>query len=164
MLLPCAPPVLPFLGCLGVLVALPPGVLGSWVLLSLVGAQGPGDLYATPTARGAGIRGASLVLLWLLMLLVAGSTCYCGEWAGRGYFFCSHPICSELCGSDHCCCHRSTACCAGGATAAPKVFAHGPGCHHLHSQSCWLLREDLCPRVLLCPGSLPLEEGRRLFP
>ena len=59
MLLPHAPLVLLLPGCLGVLAAPLPGVLGSWVLLSLPGAQGPRDLYAAPAAGRAGIGGAA---------------------------------------------------------------------------------------------------------
>ena len=32
-----------------------PGVLGSWVPLSLAGAWGPGELYAAPTSDGAAV-------------------------------------------------------------------------------------------------------------
>ena len=45
-------------GLSGGAVALLPGVLGSGVSLSLVGAWGPGDLYAAPTAGGDGVGGA----------------------------------------------------------------------------------------------------------
>ena len=59
MLLPHVPPALLLLGCLGVLVAPVPGVLGSGVSLLLPRAQGPGDLYAAPAVGRAGVRGAT---------------------------------------------------------------------------------------------------------
>ena len=59
MPLPCEPPVLLLLGCLGVLVASLPGVLGSWVSLSLPRTREPRDLYTTPTAGGDCVRGAA---------------------------------------------------------------------------------------------------------
>lgn len=45
--------------CLGVLLALLSGVLGSLVLLSLAGAWEPRDLYATPAPHEVGVRGAA---------------------------------------------------------------------------------------------------------
>lgn len=59
MLLLRAPPVLLLQGYLWVLVAPLPRVLGSWMSLSLPGAQGPGELYAALAAGGAGIRDAT---------------------------------------------------------------------------------------------------------
>ena len=56
VLLSHAPPVLLFPGCLGVLVSLLPGVLGSQMSLLLVGAWGPRDLYTAPVAGGASIE------------------------------------------------------------------------------------------------------------
>ena len=91
MLLPRAPPVLLILGCLGVLVAPLPGVLDSLVSLSLLGVWRPRDfiqpLMLVELVLGVPPRGAgSLVLLWFLMLLVAGSTCHC--WGhGKGMLF-----------------------------------------------------------------------------
>ena len=78
ILLPCAPLVLLLLGCLGVLVALLPGALGSRVLLLLPGAWGPRGLYAAPAAVRAGIGGAAtggwvMGSVWFLKPQVAGS-------------------------------------------------------------------------------------------
>ena len=53
MLLPHATPFLLLPGYLGVLAALLPGLLRSWVFLSLMGAQEPGIFYAAPTAGQA---------------------------------------------------------------------------------------------------------------
>ena len=59
MLLSRTPPALLFLGCLGVLVALLSGMLGSQVSLSLAGTWGLMDLYTTPAAGGAGVKVAT---------------------------------------------------------------------------------------------------------
>ena len=75
------PHVLLLPGCLGVLVAQLPMVLGSWMTLSLPEAWGPRDLYASPTAGWVGVGvpplgAVSLVLLWFLKPLVTGSICH----------------------------------------------------------------------------------------
>ena len=79
MLLPHAPVVLLFLGCLGVLVAPQPGVLGSQMSLLLLGTQRSGDgaqpwLLMELVFRMQALGAEPTVLLWFLKPLVTGST------------------------------------------------------------------------------------------
>ena len=73
--------------------------------LTAVAGRGPGikGLCAALAAGGAGVRGTN-TRVWVTGstvvpdVLVAGSTCHCW-WEGRGCFFCSCPVCSQLCDS-----------------------------------------------------------------
>ena len=165
MLLSQAPPVLLFPGCLGMLVVPLPGVLGSQVSLSLVGAYGPTDSYAASAAGGIGVR---------VLPLGAG---------------CSRPVCLQLCRLSHCLCRHSTDCCGaalhccrccpsgiralavaasglcrrtwgcyccllgvcawGAATTSLAFRCPGPCCPCLLLQSFRPLCEDPCPGLLL---------------
>ena len=175
MLLSHAPPTLLFQGCLGVLVALLPRVLDSWISLLLVGAWRPMELYTAPTAGGAGIRVATaggLVTSCVVVPVASGCKFHLPPpGRGRHCFICSYPVCLLLCqlGSSafvqamlqpldgehlhRLGCHDVVGSSTGWATAAPQVFTCRPAFLHLHSLSCWPLRED--PRL----GSLLL--GRR---
>ena len=119
MLLPHASPLLLLPGCLGVLVAPLPGMLGSWMSLSLPGAWGSRDyicplllvgLMSWVQPLGAG----SLVLLWLLMPLVAVSTCHQCRGAGAAFSWelAAASIHSHV-GQGNCCCLCSTGSCMG---------------------------------------------------
>ena len=69
---------------------------------SLMGTQGPRDLYAVPTlvelvSHVLSLWAGSPVLLWCLMPLVTDSTCTpCGE---QGPTFLFPPLCLKLCRS-----------------------------------------------------------------
>lgn len=122
MLLFLASPVPLFPSCLGVLLASLPVVLGLWVSLSLVRAQGSGDVQEAP----------------LLIELVSGVPPLGAE--------CSHLVCSQLCGLGSCLCHHSTdhygvrqlPCCC----TAPQVFMHA--CMHGDATCCCPIARGIC--------------------
>ena len=84
------------LGCLGVLFAPLPGILGSRVSLLLAGILGPRDLYTALTAGGAGV-GVATTGGWVtssaVVPVVSGQIHPVTSVGGRGCFFCSHAIC-----------------------------------------------------------------------
>ena len=84
-----------FLVFLGVLVALRPGVLSSWMSQSVVEIWGPEDLHTAPATGGAGF-GVAATGGWVTSSTVVPIP-YDHRFhlplleGGRGCFFCSHP-------------------------------------------------------------------------
>ena len=98
MLLSCAPAMLPFLGCLGVLFAPLPGLLGPWVSLSLAGAHEPKDMCAAHTIGGVGVWVATTGV-WVSSFAVAPHASGCkfylpllGKVSGAVFLFPPHLI------------------------------------------------------------------------
>ena len=73
---PWAPPVLLLPGCLELLVPPLLGVLSSWVLLSLPGAQGPRDLYSASTTGGDNVSGATTGAAFMVSAVVFEAACH----------------------------------------------------------------------------------------
>lgn len=168
ILLSYPPLVLLFPGYLELLIAMLPGVLSSWMSLSLVGDWEPKDLYVAPATGEAGVEGATTrgwVTGYAMVPDASGGRFHLSQLrASRAIFSapilsaCScafrSPLLPPLCwpSCKHGCCEASV--------ATPLVITCKElGHSHLQSQSCGVLHKDPHPGLLMpweWEGAAPL--------